>query len=65
MDVVDLDVNHVATFDVVDVLLVVYFATLLDVVVFVVVVVDVLHSFSLFDVLNPFHPLDVESVASI
>ena len=36
-----------------------YFATLLDVVVLVVVVVDVLHPFSPFDVLNPFHPFDV------
>ena len=59
LNVVDPDVDRFATFDVVDVLLVVYFATLLDVVVLVVVVVDVLHPFSPFDVLNPFHPFDV------
>ena len=46
-------------FDVVDVPLVVYFATLLDVV--VAVVVDVLHPLSPFDVLNPFHPFDVRN----
>ena len=56
---VDPDVDPFATFDVVDALLVVYFATLLDVVVPLVVVVDVLHPCSPFDVLNPFHPLDV------
>ena len=59
LDAVDLDVNRFATLDVVDVLLVVYFATLLDVVVLVVAVVDALHPFSPFDVLNPFHPFDV------
>ena len=65
-DVVDLDVDHIATFDLVDVLLVVYllvvavyFATLFD---FVVVVVDVLRPFSALDVLNPFHPFDVVDV---
>ena len=57
LDVVDLDVDHFATFD--NVLLVVDFATLLDVVVLVVVVVDVLHTFPPFDVLNPLCPFDV------
>ena len=66
LDVVDLDVYRFATFNVVDVLLAVYllvvavyFATLLDVVDLVVVVVDVLYPFSPFDVLSPFLPLDV------
>ena len=43
LNVVNPDVDRLATFDVVDVLLVVYFATLLVVVVLVVMVVDVLH----------------------
>ena len=59
LNVVDPDVDRFATFDVVDVLLVVHSASLLDVVALVVVVVDVLHPFSPFDVQNPFHPFDV------
>ena len=58
LNVVDPDVDRFATSDAADVLLVVDFATLLDIVVRVVVVA-VLHPFSPFDVLNPFHPFDV------